>query len=55
MPGGNPPGTSFYVMLPGRPLTPHGNGTGPVPTAQVDPDMRSAGSRADRRVIKNNG
>lgn len=53
VPGGNPPGTSFYVMLPGRPLTPGGNGTGPVPAAQFDPDMRSAGSRADRRAIKN--
>jgi two-component system sensor histidine kinase MprB len=31
VPGGNPPGTTFYVMLPGRPLDLNGDGTGPMP------------------------
>ncbi|MGE2713931.1 HAMP domain-containing sensor histidine kinase [Mycolicibacterium litorale] len=44
VPGGDPPGTSIHVMLPGRPVPASTEGTGLMPAAD-DADMDQAGSR----------
>jgi two-component system sensor histidine kinase MprB len=46
VPGGNPPGTTFYVILPGRPVDFPGNGTGPMPLVSND----TPGNRKSRSV-----
>lgn len=50
VPGGQPPGTSFYVLLPGRPMP-----TPPPPTARAEartvPMVKTANSRGPANVI----
>jgi two-component system sensor histidine kinase MprB len=51
-PGGDPPGTSIYVMLPGRPVAPSGDRTDRMSTQHSDAQMGSPESRGGREVIK---
>lgn len=57
VPGGQPPGTSFYVLLPGRPLPPTAYSASEPETGQVgattDPAVPVTGDEANSRESAN--